>query len=103
MLYSEGSESKQGIIIYWAIWCNWLTHLLCKEKFRVRVPHCPQQLSCFHNVELVVVLSFWWLEAKEITHIGKKLKWYKLQTVKQKIVGSSPIFPAKTFARSLVR
>ena len=26
--------------------------------------------------------------------IGKKLKWYKLQTVNLKIVGSSPIFPA---------
>ena len=26
--------------------------------------------------------------------IGKKLKWYKLQTVNLKIVGSNPIFPA---------
>ncbi len=35
--------------------------------------------------------------------MGKELIWYKLLTVNQKRVGSSPIFPAKTFARSLVK
>ena len=51
MLYSEGSESKQGIIIYWAIWCNWLTHLLCKEKFEVRVLYGPQLDISFLSLE----------------------------------------------------
>lgn len=35
--------------------------------------------------------------------MGMELIWYKLLTVNQKRVGSSPTFPAKTFARSLVK
>ena len=35
--------------------------------------------------------------------MGMELIWYKLLTVNQKRVGSSPTFPARTFARSSVK
>lgn len=98
------------------------------EEFKSHKVHT--MFSCFHNVELLLnpllgsqrlkklpyqcSLVQWFrtvplqgkghqFDSNRSNIMGMELIWYKLLTVNQKRVGLSPIFPAKTFARSLVK